>query len=99
MKVRSSVGQEAAPAVPYDLQPVGSTAASSHGQDDSQQPLVADTRPIILFDLNGTLTKHTAARRSSGVNLVRPGIRHLRRVQVEALASPSAPLYLDTRYI
>ena len=41
-----------------------------------------DTRPILLFDLNGTLTSHTAAKRSSGRSLMRPGIQHLRRLQV-----------------
>lgn len=43
-----------------------------------------DTRPILLFDLNGTLTSHTAARRSAGRSLVRPGIPHLRRLQVSS---------------
>lgn len=41
-----------------------------------------DTRVILLFDLNGTLTSHTAAKRSSGRSLIRPGIQHLRRLQV-----------------
>lgn len=41
-----------------------------------------DTRPILLFDLNGTLTSHTAQRRSAGLNLVRPGIHHLMQLQV-----------------
>ena len=41
-----------------------------------------DTRPIVLFDLNGTLTSHTAQRRSAGVNLVRPGVHHLMQLQV-----------------
>ncbi len=41
-----------------------------------------DTRPILLFDLNGTLTTHTAQRRSAGVNLVRPGVHHLMQLQV-----------------
>lgn len=41
-----------------------------------------DTRPILLFDLNGTLTSHTAAKRSAGRSLMRPGIHHLRRLQV-----------------
>ncbi|KAL3138341.1 hypothetical protein ABBQ32_006145 [Trebouxia sp. C0010 RCD-2024] len=40
-----------------------------------------DTRPILLFDLNGTLTSHTAAKRSAGRSLMRPGIHHLRRLQ------------------
>ena len=42
-----------------------------------------DMRPILLFDLNGTLTSHTAAKRSSGRSLMRPGIQHLRRLQVK----------------
>ena len=41
-----------------------------------------DTRPILLFDLNGTLTTHTAQKRSAGVNLVRPGVHHLMQLQV-----------------
>lgn len=43
-----------------------------------------DTRPILLFDLNGTLTSHTAAKRSAGRSLMRPGIHHLRRLQVRS---------------
>lgn len=46
--------------------------------DDSSSQ---DTRPILLFDLNGTLTSHTAARHSSGKTLIRPGTHHLRRLQ------------------
>ena len=41
-----------------------------------------ETRPILLFDLNGTLTSHTAAKRSAGRSLMRPGIHNLRRLQV-----------------
>ena len=41
-----------------------------------------DTRPILLFDLNGTLTSHTSQRRSAGRNKLRPGTHHLRRLQV-----------------
>lgn len=52
---------------------------------------VEDKRPILLFDLNGTLTSHTAARHSSGKTLIRPGIQHLRRVQV------SKSLVADTK--
>ena len=43
-----------------------------------------DTRPILLFDLNGTLTSHTVAKRGSGRSLMRPGIHHLRRLQVSS---------------
>ena len=46
-----------------------------------------DTRPIALFDLNGTLTSHTAKRRSAGVNKIRPGIHHLMRLHVGRLAA------------
>ncbi|KAA6429781.1 MAG: P-loop containing nucleoside triphosphate hydrolase [Trebouxia sp. A1-2] len=45
------------------------------------EDISADSRPILLFDLNGTLTSHTAAKRSSGKSLMRPGIHHLRRLQ------------------
>ena len=48
-----------------------------------------DMRPILLFDLNGTLTSHTFARRSAGRSLMRPGIQHLRRLQVGALSTGS----------
>lgn len=41
-----------------------------------------DTRPIALFDLNGTLTSHTAIRCNVGVNKMRPGINHLMRLHV-----------------
>ena len=40
-----------------------------------------DSRPILLFDLNGTLTSHTSKRRSAGRNCPRPGTHHLRRLQ------------------
>ena len=46
------------------------------------EDISADSRPILLFDLNGTLTSHTAAKRSSGKSLMRPGVHHLRRLQV-----------------
>ena len=42
----------------------------------------SDPRPVLLFDLNGTLTSHRAAKRGSGRSLMRPGIHHLRRLQV-----------------
>lgn len=45
------------------------------------EDISADSRPILLFDLNGTLTSHTAAKRSSGKSLMRPGVHHLRRLQ------------------
>ena len=38
-------------------------------------------RGLLLFDLNGTLTNHTAQRRSSGATTLRPGTHHLRRLQ------------------
>lgn len=59
---------------------VSNTPGSIEGyfvDDDVSQ----DPRPILLFDLNGTLTSHTAAKRSSGKSLMRPGIHHLRRLQ------------------
>ena len=46
----------------------------------SDQPF--DLRPLLLFDLNGTLTAHTSVRQSSGKNAMRPGLHHLRRLQV-----------------
>lgn len=39
-----------------------------------------DPRPILLFDLNGTLTSHTAERKTSGVTLARPGTPALLRL-------------------
>jgi hypothetical protein len=36
--------------------------------------------PILLWDLNGTLTSHVPKRGSAGQNLVRPGIKSLRRL-------------------
>lgn len=41
-----------------------------------------DGRIILLFDLNGTLTSHTAQRHSAGVNRMRPGTHHLLRLKV-----------------
>ncbi len=64
------------------------------------EDISADSRPILLFDLNGTLTSHTAAKRSSGKSLMRPGIHHLRRLQVRGnvipLLQPSNPLLHST---
>jgi hypothetical protein len=40
--------------------------------------------PLLLFDLNGTLTSHTAARNSSGITRLRPCIHLLRKLQVRA---------------
>lgn len=37
---------------------------------------------VLLFDLNGTLTSHTSKRRSSGINKLRPGTKHLLRLKV-----------------
>ena len=48
-----------------------------------------DPRPVVLFDLNGTLTSHTSQRHSSGINKVRPGTHHLRRLQVKNSCSHS----------
>lgn len=41
----------------------------------------ADSRIVLLFDLNGTLTSHTSKRRSAGINRMRPGLQHLQRLQ------------------
>ena len=40
--------------------------------------LGVDPRPIVLFDLNGTLTCHTFVRQSSGKTSIRPGLASLR---------------------
>eukprot|EP00884_Botryococcus_braunii_P016520 jgi/Botrbrau1/3551/Bobra.0078s0008.1 len=40
-----------------------------------------DGRFILLFDLNGTLTSHTAKRYSAGINKIRPGVHHLHRLK------------------
>lgn len=52
----------------------------------SSQPVRAvpgyDSRILLLFDLNGTLTSHTSQRKSAGVNRMRPGLQELRRLQV-----------------
>ena len=51
------------------------------------QPI--DLRPLLLFDLNGTLTAHTSVRKGSGRSETRPGLHHLRRLQVCEIASVS----------
>ncbi|KAL0051579.1 hypothetical protein WJX82_010299 [Trebouxia sp. C0006] len=68
-------GRASSGPLPPDNQP-GSIEGQFVDEDIS-----ADSRPILLFDLNGTLTSHTAAKRSSGKSLMRPGIHHLRRLQ------------------
>ena len=45
------------------------------------KPIKIEGRGLLLFDLNGTLTNHTAQRRSSGATTLRPGTHHLRRLQ------------------
>lgn len=44
-----------------------------------------DSRIMLLFDLNGTLTSHTSQRRSAGVNRMRPGLQALSRLQVRRI--------------
>lgn len=41
-----------------------------------------DPRPIVLFDLNGTLTQHRSQTGGPGSSSARPGIRQLRKLQV-----------------
>ncbi|KAG2446828.1 hypothetical protein HYH02_008388 [Chlamydomonas schloesseri] len=53
--------------VPYDI----GTRAAAGG------PAAPDPRPVLLFDLNGTLTSHTSARHSSGTTRLRPGAGEL----------------------
>lgn len=44
--------------------------------------ITPDPRPVLLFDLNGTLTSHTSVRRASGTTRLRPGAGELlRRLQ------------------
>ena len=52
-----------------------------------------DPRPIVLFDLNGTLTSHTASRRSAGTNKMRPGTPDLRRLQVRPPSNALSQLH------
>ena len=52
---------------------------------DARDP--PDAPPLLLFDLNGTLTSHTTARRSAGRNSMRPGTHHLRRLQARLAQS------------
>jgi hypothetical protein len=45
--------------------------ASQEGLLDAAEP--TDARPILLFDLNGTLTAHTSVKKKSGMRALRPG--------------------------
>lgn len=66
--------------------PLWNTGEAAQRFLDVPEPGAAqDSRPILLFDLNGTLTSHTAARRSAGINLMRPGIHHLMKLQVRSI--------------
>lgn len=69
----------AAPHLTSNPHPHGSIIPVDYRDGDGSDP-----RPILLFDLNGTITSHTVKRRSSGINKPRPGIPHLRRLQVRA---------------
>ena len=78
--------------VPFQRKPKSNTGPPEGGPGsipgrfvDDDAASMQDTRPILLFDLNGTLTSHTAAKHSSGKTLIRPGTHHLRRLQ----ASPT----------
>ena len=69
--------------------PIWQGDASGSAVDTVRPPLVPydlqlpnDDRPVLLFDLNGTLTSHTAQRKSVGITKIRPGIQHLRRLTV-----------------
>lgn len=42
-----------------------------------------DGKIVLLFDLNGTLTKHTSASRSEGKSTLRPGLAHLLKLKVD----------------
>jgi hypothetical protein len=57
-----------------------------------------DAAPLLLFDLNGTLTSHTAVRRGAGCNRMRPGTHHLRRLQVCVFFIPTTYLYVGLAY-
>lgn len=66
--------------------PYGSAIPTDYRDGDGD-----DLRPVLLFDLNGTITSHTVKRRSSGINKPRPGIPHLRRLLVCTLGSGCHP--------
>ena len=69
--------REKKPRQPVKNQGPGSVAEYHLDAADAE-----DALPILLFDLNGTLTNHTASRRGSGATVVRPGVQHLRRLKV-----------------
>ena len=60
--------------------------AASHGSHAGGHaaPAAPASLPVILFDLNGTLTSHTSARRNSGTSKLRPGLHHLHRLKVRS---------------
>ena len=43
--------------------------------------LTKHDKPLILFNLNGTLTNHTSKRHSTGIIKLRPGLEHLLRLR------------------
>jgi hypothetical protein len=51
--------------------------------DNNSANKKADTRAILLFDLNGTLTSHTTMRRSVGKHQARPGTHLLKQLTGE----------------
>ena len=69
--------REKKPRQPVKNQGPGSVAEYHLDAADAEDALA-----ILLFDLNGTLTNHTASRRGSGSTVVRPGVQHLRRLKV-----------------
>ncbi len=59
----------------YEIPELVGMYARQEGLLDAAEP--ADPRPILLFDLNGTLTAHTSVKKKSGERALRPGTKAL----------------------
>ena len=81
---RSSVSADSHP-IPGTARVVPVRRTQLHEEKGARHgPKDPDSRPIVLFNLNGTLTSHISQPRSSGITTVRPGTHHLRRLQVKS---------------
>ena len=69
----------------------GDGGAVAPFRDECPPDQQVDLRPLLLFDLNGTLTAHTSVRKSTGKSTMRPGLHHLRRLQVRTTLHCTAP--------
>lgn len=73
----------------------GPTEPSISGQLSGEEAAARAALPILLFDLNGTLTSHTSQRYSAGITRTRPGVEAMARLAHKCRYATSAPQCLS----